>query len=367
MHCLALGMLLAQAPPVKAVPATSTSKDMYSFWCTAERMQSILCQHHDLIAQMSRTTVDDEKKVISEKIKGLLKTASPPPAPGMPRPPSPFSKEYSQMKMAYCSSNPPGAKLMCSTAASQFKTAGSSSTKPSSATSSVTLSANEVWTWYCAKPKKTAEVEQLCSNNAKRTSLLDKLRTGGQSADARKALLDQLKLAPPPAYATTQALYTDFCKVADNAEKATCMRIKASQASTNMRNWYCARPDAATGDWCKRQAVLARMQKIPIISSPSSDADKALYEERKKLAAEYAEFSKQPLGGGPSKASTIAKEITAAKKLYCEQEATKALAYCTTPAPFTGLPTNRRLMTPGSAQPLKSLSGSFKMTARPGA
>ena len=54
------------------------------------------------------TQADDEKKGISEKIKSLLKAATPVPAPGAPRPPSPFSKEYSQMKMSYCSSNPAG-------------------------------------------------------------------------------------------------------------------------------------------------------------------------------------------------------------------------------------------------------------------
>jgi len=335
---------------------------MYGFWCTPARMSSILCQHHDLIAKMGAATADDEKKAISEKIKSLLKAASPTPAPGAPRPPSPFSKEYSQMKMSYCSSNPPGAKLMCSTAASQFKTAGASSTKPSSASSSVTLSTNEVWNWYCAKSKKTAEVEQLCSNNKKRTGILDQLRAGGQSAEARKGLLEQLKLAPPPAYATTQALYTDFCKVAENGEKPTCMRIKASQASNNMRNWYCATTSGSTGDWCKRQAVLSRMQKIPMITAPTTDADKALFEERKALAAEYTEYSRPPVGGGTSKASAIAKEIVSAKKLYCEQESTKALGYCKSPSTMglsTGLPATHRRLTPstGLRTALPSLQG----------
>jgi len=261
MHMIAgVGLMLAQlVPPTKAVPATSTSKEMYDFWCTPARMSSILCQHHDLIAKMGAAKADEDKKGISEKIKSLLKAASPAPVPGAPRPPSPFSKEYSQMKMSYCSSNPAGAKLMCSTAASQFK-AGASSTKPSSASSSVTLSNNEVWNWYCAKAKKTEEVEKLCTNNKKRSGILDQLRTGGSSAEARKGLLEQLKLAPPPAYATTQALYTDFCKVPENGEKPTCMRVKASQASNSMRNWYCATTAGSTGDWCKRQAVLSRMQ-----------------------------------------------------------------------------------------------------------
>jgi len=348
---------LVQVPPTKGVPATSTSKDMYGYWCTTERVSSILCQHHDLIAKMGRATAEDEKKSISEKIKSLLKTAAAPPsAPGAPRSPSPFSKEYSQMKMAFCSSNPPGAKLMCSTAASQYRTGGASSTKPSSASSSVTMSANEVWTWYCAKPKKAAVAEQLCSSNAKRTTILDQLRTGGQSAEARKALLDRLKLSPGPAYATTQALYTDFCKVESNSGKPTCLRIKASQASTAMRTWYCATDGGAAGDWCKRQALLVKMQKIPVVSSPSSDADKALYEERKKLATAYSEFSKPPVGGGPSKAALIAKEISTAKKTYCEQPANVALAYCR--APSASLPTtalSRRLLTPsGVNSPFKT-------------
>ena len=59
-----LGLTLAQVPPTK-VPATSTSKDMYEFWCTPARMvpvdplhgSSILCQHHDLIAKMGAATV----------------------------------------------------------------------------------------------------------------------------------------------------------------------------------------------------------------------------------------------------------------------------------------------------------------------
>jgi len=351
MHMIAgVGLMLAQlVPPTKAVPATSTSKEMYDFWCTSARMSSILCQHHDLIAKMGAAKADEDKKGISEKIKSLLKAASPAPVPGAPRPPSPFSKEYSQMKMSYCSSNPAGAKLMCSTAASQFKTAGASSTKPSSASSSVTLSNNEVWNWYCAKAKKTEEVEKLCTNNKKRSGILDQLRTGGSSAEARKGLLEQLKLAPPPAYATTQALYTDFCKVPENGEKPTCMRVKASQASNSMRNWYCATTAGSTGDWCKRQAVLSRMQKIPLISAPTTDADKALYEERKKLAAEYTEFSRPPVGGGPSKASTIAKEIVSAKKLYCEQESTKTLSYCKAPSAFpTGLPATHRRLTPST-------------------
>ena len=66
MHLLAgLGLMLAQVPPTKAVPATSTSKDMYGFWCTPARMSSILCQHHDLIAKMGAAKVRPSRRAVA--------------------------------------------------------------------------------------------------------------------------------------------------------------------------------------------------------------------------------------------------------------------------------------------------------------
>jgi len=332
MLCLAL-VALSQAPPTRALPATMASAEMYSFWCTSARSSSVLCQHHSLVGQMGTTTDVGEKKKISEKIKALLKSSAPPPpaSTGMPKPQSPFSKEYTQMKMAFCATNPTGGKAMCSTAASQFKTAGASSTRPGASTSAATQSANEVWKWYCSKPgKRSLEQEQLCSNNSKRTEALDKLRTGlGSSTETRKALLEQLKLTPPAAYATTQAIYAEFCKVSEHAEKLTCARVKATQASKAMREWYCGQPGKAeSSDWCLRQKVLEKLQKIPIVSSSVSDADKAQAAERTKLATEYAQYAKPAATGGPSRAAQIAKEITAAKKAYCAMDANKNLAYC---------------------------------------
>ena len=58
-----VGLMLAQlVPPTKAVPATSTSKEMYDFWCTPARMSSILCQHHDLIAKMGAAKVRPSRR-----------------------------------------------------------------------------------------------------------------------------------------------------------------------------------------------------------------------------------------------------------------------------------------------------------------
>jgi hypothetical protein len=267
----------------------------------------------------------ESKKKISDKIRALLKPATPtaPVAAGQSRPQSPLSKEYSQMKMEYCSKNPPGGKLICSTAASQYKTAGAQSTRPSASSSPVSLSASEVWAWYCARPKQTADSTQLCENQKKRSGILEKLRKSDSTSEARKSLLEQLKVAPTAPFATTQAVYADFCKVPANSEKMTCTRLKATMASTNMRKWYCAKLTSTSSNWCKRQEILEKMQKIHY-----STTDTALAQERKSLAAQYSEFSKPASGGGPSKMSLIAKEISDAKKQYCEQEANKSLGYC---------------------------------------
>merc|ERR1719310_631927 len=178
--------------------------------------------------------------------------------------------------MAYCATNPAGGKTLCSTAASQYKTSGASSTKPSSSTSSTTLSYNEVWQWHGGKPNKDAE-----------------------------------------------------------AEKSTCTRLKQTQASIQMRQWYCSQPANSESNWCKRSALLDKLNKIP-----SSTQDPTLSAERKSLSTELAAFSKPSAGGGPSMTSLIAKEIVTAKNSYCAVETNKQIAYCKTsspgaPAPFS--------------------------------
>lgn len=304
---------------------------MYSFWCTAERKSSTLCQHHELIGKMSASKDAAEKKTISEKIRALVKPPAPV-TPGAPRTPSPFSKEYQEMKMAYCATSPAGGKTLCSTAASQFKTAGATSTKPGAATSSVTQAYNDVWTWYCGKAGG-ADKQRQCDTYNKRAAVLEQLRKPASSPEERKKLTEQLKTLPATAYATTQGIYADYCKVKENAEKSPCTRLKQTQASLSMRKWYCEQPGKADGsNWCKRSALLDKLQKIP-----ANSPDAAQAEERKKLSAEYATYSKPPAGGGPSLSSQIAKEISEAKKAYCEVDANKPIAYCKAPSLTTPL------------------------------
>lgn len=227
------------------------------------------------------------------------------------------------MKMAFCGTNPVGAKILCATAASQYKTAGSSSTKPGASSSPVTVSSNEVFDWYCTKAGGGSDKTALCSNFRERSAVLADLRQLGLSADKRKALSDKLRTIPTMPFATQQGVYADFCKLAANSEKPTCTRIKMTQASNLMRKWYCEQGTNAEGNWCKRSALLDKLQKIPY-----NTPDEAKSAERKTLSAEYASFSKPPAGGGPSANAQIGKEIVEAKKKYCAEPGNKAIPYC---------------------------------------
>jgi len=317
-----------------ASSATTSTKEMYGFWCTAARTGSTLCQHHELNAKMAASTDAAEKKTLSDTIRTLMK----PPAStglGAPRTPSPFSKEYQQMKMAYCATSPAGGKTLCATAASQYKTGGATSTKPGSSMSSVTQSYTDVWQWYCAKSGANADRKKLCDTYQQRAAVLEQLRKPGSGTEERKKLMERLKALPATAYATTQGIYADYCKAKENGEKAPCTRLKQTQGSLSMRKWYCEQPGKADGsNWCKRSALIDKLQKIP-----PTTADAAQAAERKTLTSEYAAYSKPPAAGGPSLSAQIAKEISEAKKAYCAVDANKPIAYCKIPTPMM-LPTS---------------------------
>jgi len=289
------------------VPATSTSKAMYAWQCDKEP-SSLICQHHSLVQQMLAEKDREARKPIQTKIQALVKSRP----TGTPS----ISEQYAAMKLAYCATSPEGAKALCSTAASQFKTAGSASRKPGAPMTPSSSSYSDVATWYCAKPKN--EEEPMC----KRAAVLKQLRAPGVTAEQRKELLDKLKGAPM-VYATTQAIYADYCKIEEHAAKPTCTRLKHTHATRTMREWYCAQPAGQAGMWCKRQALLDRLQKIP-----SSSTDPGQKEARTKLSKEFAAFSKRPEGGGAPPSAGIAKEITDAKKSYCAIETNKEIVIC---------------------------------------
>ena len=118
------------------------------------------------------------------------------------------------------------------------------------------------------------------------------MRVPGLTAEARKELVAKLKGAPM-VYSSTQAIYADYCKIEEHAAKPTCSRLKHTHGTRQMREWYCAQPSGQAGNWCKRQALLDQMQKLP-----TGSADPSQKEARAKLTKEFAAFSKRPEGGG---------------------------------------------------------------------
>ena len=107
-------------PPVNTSAFAST-KTMYDFWCTAERAENMLCEQRSLSLQLMSTTDEAVKKVIKEKLSALYKKghqlAQSSQAPSGNR--SLIAVEFAKMKMAYCATNPPNSKTLCSTAASR--------------------------------------------------------------------------------------------------------------------------------------------------------------------------------------------------------------------------------------------------------
>ena len=328
MNLLAsLSLVASAATPSRAVSATVTSRDMYTWYCK-DHTESLGCQHHDLIQQMVKEKDKDAKKAISGKIAALNKGAATPLH-------KKIAEEYAAMKLSFCATNPPGSKSLCASPSSQFRTA-STKTVRSMATTSSSSGHTDVMTWFCSKPGKTEE--PACT----RHKVTTQLRTPGLKVEERKQLANQLQLNPV-AYATTQAIYADYCKMPGNAEKPTCTRLKTTAAAKAMRVWYCLQPGKAdSSDWCKRSAILEKLHKIP---PTSTDSVKAA--ERKTLTAEYAAFSKRPEGGGPSRATAANKELFEAKKEYCALEDNKALAYCKIRVPT--LFSSGSFPTPGAA------------------
>lgn len=283
MNLWLASLLASAATPTRGASATVTSRDMYQWYCK-DHTESIGCQHHDLIQQMIKEKDKDAKKAISKKIAELNKGATTPLH-------KKISEEYAAMKLAFCATNPPGGKTLCAAPSSQFRTASSKTARPTTMPSSIS-GHSDVMTWYCEKPGKADE--PACA----RHKVTTQLRTPGLKVEERKQLADQLRLNPV-AYATTQAIYADYCKLPENAEKPTCTRLKTTAAAKAMREWYCAQPGKAdSSEWCKRAAILEKLQKIP-----ATTTDTAKAAERKQLTAEYAAFSKRPEGGGPSRAT----------------------------------------------------------------
>ena len=146
------------------------------------------------MARLSASVEDPAaRKAISDEIKVLISSART--KSGSSRP---FTADYSEMKLAYCATNPPGSKVLCSTAASRYSGAPGGPRLPSPAGAPhPSASSAAAMEWYCAKP--SAE-PQAC----KRVELVTKLRAT-VAVEEKKRISAQLKQYPSMPYGTTQA------------------------------------------------------------------------------------------------------------------------------------------------------------------
>jgi len=307
--CLTVLFIVVSAQPTSAASALTSSRDMYAFWCEGERAGTPMCAHHALSLKLSKTTDLTERKAISEQIKGVFATAKSTTG-GTPGSLNPFAKSYSEMKMAYCATNPAGAKILCSTAASRYAPS-SSPTTPSSTT--------QAMEWYCSKESGGAQQQNIC----KRADIMKKMRST-TSMDERKTLSEQLKAYPSAPYGTMQAVYADFCKLKTSTELPLCLSLRRTAESKQMNKWYCGQEAHKDGLWCQRTALLDKLNKVP----PSVGG--VISEERKALAAQMSTLMK-PSGAGDSPSKKLSAEIAAAKAAYCADN--KELSFCKSPVP----------------------------------
>ena len=158
---------------------------MYAFYCVEARAVKPMCKHHALMSQLAAVKDATERKAISDEVKGIISSARTQSGSS-----SPFAKDYAAMKMAYCATNPPGSKVLCSTAASRYSGAPTGGTRVSSTTS-------KAMEWYCAKPSAEPQV-------CKRYDIMKKMRAS-VAVEEKTTLSAQLKQYPSVPYGTTQA------------------------------------------------------------------------------------------------------------------------------------------------------------------
>jgi len=210
------------------------------------------------------------------------------------------AKEYAEMKMAFCATKPSNAKLLCATAASQYRPPGASY-------SNVTTTAMD---WYCGKASAEASI-------CKRVAAQKKLRKPNLSTEERQAAASELKELGPTPFGTTQAIYADFCKDPASLSLQTsslCTTFKRTADQEKMTRYWCGKSENAESVWCQRNAILAKLRaKTPSGELAVSASD------RTTLLKQMQTVTK-----GKS-ALAINDEISKAKASYCASVDSKPL------------------------------------------
>lgn len=389
---------LAAGAPLAPFSAEESTTEMYAFWCTGKRaVNSPICQHSALATELAMATDPADRRRIADSIHVLIastRAASPgaADAQGKKSDGTLFAKEYSEMKMAFCTSPGPSAKTLCggdAAAASQYRLSGAMATKSGSQGSTATTAFSEVMAWYCALPDRPTHGGTIC----KRSELLDQIRTLSPQTPEHKAVAHELKVetspafrSPPcfptllplaslcfrttctwfmrpldvtlspalqeypmPTYGVTEAIFADFCKVGKHAEShVACIRLKQTHAAITMQKWYCAQETSKDSKWCVTTSSPPCNQQMQLQCSLAPHlttrcARLAVLDKLRKTPAtdtearlalqkEYAAFVKKPTDGSPNPSVQLEGEIARARAMYCSDLTNRMIDYCKTKA-----------------------------------
>ena len=218
----------------------------------------------------------------------------------------------SRMKLAFCATNPPSAKILCSAAASRFQSSPTVQKSGPGGPGAPTPT-NLAMNWYCKKSPDTSDQhQQIC----KREELLEKFRETDEPA-TKKTLGTELKQYPAAPYGTLQAIYADYCKLKTSANSQICVSMRRTNEQKAMAKWYCGQDGNTESLFCKRTALLNELSKLP--PSPAGSVS----DERKAVSTKLSGLLKTIPGAPHSEnpSAKMSKEIATAKKQYCESHA----------------------------------------------
>ena len=284
--------------------------------CSSRESTSLLCKRRALTVKLQTAKEKPERDAILKEMRELTSAGSGSASgtalkTGM----SAISKEYSTMKLSWCGTDAGRATSICAHPTAKYAGASSkiSSLRPGSPVGGTSTS-SAVYEWYCKKADKAED--PVC----KRQAILTKYRDPSTTAEAKKALMEQikgLKLAP----GTTQAIYADFCKQPKNTGASVCTNLRTTAATKEVQAFWCGKPEKAETPWCKRAGLLQKLQGLSMTSTDG--ATQSLKDEistqRKTIAEQLRAIpvTKELMG-----------DLTAARKAWCEQGGKENTSFC---------------------------------------
>ena len=219
------------------------------------------------------------------------------------------------MKLSWCGTDAGRATSICAHPTAKYAGASSkiSSLRPGSPVGGTSTS-SAVYEWYCKKADKAED--PVC----KRQAILTKYRDPSTTAEAKKALMEQikgLKLAP----GTTQAIYADFCKQPKNTGASVCTNLRTTAATKEVQAFWCGKPEKAETPWCKRAGLLQKLQGLSMTSTQGAtdNLKDEIATQRKTIAEQLRAIpvTKELMG-----------DLTAARKAWCEQGGKENISFC---------------------------------------